>query len=273
MKSQQQSSKSAIRPFCKFCEGAGESKAVYTSHWQFSKPTDGVLTCPKLLNYKCKNCNACGHIEKRCQVARKQQQPYKGRDDKGRDDKGRDDKGRDDKAHSDKKFCRFCYNAKNPDFLEHNQFNNDGVVQCPTLLEIECQVCGVKGHTKRYCPGPVEKPVITTTLHVNSMDLFPMLTPTLGEKGNALMLGGWSKIAANSMPVTPANSMPVTPANSMPPNKPVPHPPSKIEQLLKRTPPNIPVPEPPAKIEDDSSDDEEEETPYKLQTTSWADCE
>ena len=60
-------------PSCKFCEGAGEPKAVYTSHWQFNKPKDGVLTCPKLLAYMCKNCNKHGHNEKHCSEWK---QPY-----------------------------------------------------------------------------------------------------------------------------------------------------------------------------------------------------
>ena len=119
--------KSAVTPFCKFCEGASESKEVYTSHWQFSQPKDGVLTCPKLLKYKCKLCSDHGHVEKRCT------------------------KPTPKKETRVEKFCRFCYNAKNPDFLEHNQFDKVGFVICPALLEVECQKCGGKGHTKRYC--------------------------------------------------------------------------------------------------------------------------
>jgi hypothetical protein len=60
--------KKVVMPSCAFCKGAGESKEVYTAHWQFSKPVDGKLICPLLLAYKCKKCNCAGHVEKRCPV-------------------------------------------------------------------------------------------------------------------------------------------------------------------------------------------------------------
>jgi hypothetical protein len=49
-------------------------------------------------------------------------------------------------------FCRFCCNAKKPDYKSHNQFAKDGFVECPVLLAIECQLCSKTGHTKNYCP-------------------------------------------------------------------------------------------------------------------------
>jgi len=111
-------------PMCKFCEGSGEPKSVYSSHWQFSKPVNGNLTCPKLLNYKCKTCGSKGHIEKRCQIKKNKQESN---------------------------FCRFCFNMGNDEYTQHNQFDKGGFVVCPRLLEIKCQQCGLNGHTRRYC--------------------------------------------------------------------------------------------------------------------------
>jgi hypothetical protein len=121
--------KSAVTPSCAFCAGIGKP---YTPHWQFSKPIDGVLTCPILLAYTCRICNGKGHIEKRCtkQIVQKQREL----------------------------FCRFCCNAKKPDYQSHNQYDNDGFVQCPVLLAIECQLCCAKGHTKSYCTSVVMPP-------------------------------------------------------------------------------------------------------------------
>jgi len=138
--------KSAAAAFCKFCEGAGETKHVYTSHWQFSKPENGVLTCPKLLAYQCKVCNSTGHIEKRC--------PNK--------DQNRDHNRQQRVSSISGLFCKFCFNAKKLDYNEHNQFGKDGFVQCPVLLEIECQLCFEKGHTKSYCPQQAFKTPIKT---------------------------------------------------------------------------------------------------------------
>ena len=127
MNQQQQQQRRVVKPYCKFCEGAGEPIQVYTSHWQFSKPVDGMLTCPKLLAYICKNCNCRGHIESRCNKKQKQEET--------------------------KKFCRFCFNANNSTYQDHNQFDKDGFVICHALLEIECQKCGGRGHTRKYCDG------------------------------------------------------------------------------------------------------------------------
>ena len=118
-----------IVPFCAFCEGAGETKQVYTSHWQFSKPVNGELTCPKLRAYQCRLCKTTGHVEKRCQASVK---TYK--------------------KPTTELFCKFCFNARKADYHTHNQFDKDGFVQCSVLLDIECQFCKQKGHTKNYCP-------------------------------------------------------------------------------------------------------------------------
>jgi hypothetical protein len=144
-------------PFCKFCFGAGEPEKMYTSHWQFTRPIDGKLVCPKLLANKCANCNELGHVTQRCSAARKNPAPQK------------------NPAHL---YCRFCFNAQNPSFLDHNQFDKEGKVQCPFLLNIECQTCGVRGHTKKYCApivlqgvAQIEKPKATP-----SKNPFAMLT-------------------------------------------------------------------------------------------------
>lgn len=156
-----QSKKSAITPFCKFCEGAGESKTVYTSHWQFSQPKDGVLTCRKLLNYLCKNCHVRGHIEKRCPCPKKKKEEAQVQPQV---------------QENVKKFCRFCFNANKDDFNSHNQFDKDGFVICPILLEIECQDCGQKGHTKRYCNAST----VNTT--PKKADVEPYVVPRAPKK-------------------------------------------------------------------------------------------
>ena len=196
-------------PTCKFCQGAGESKAMYTSHWQFSKPVDGKLICPKLLGHKCKLCNETGHIEKRCPFPRKKQQ----------------------QQQEQSKFCRFCCNAGHSEYTEHNQFDKDGFVTCPALINIECQQCGKKGHTKKYCavaavatpkkaekiitaPGAPKKPVNKFAallveeceaaavplpdidiLQSKNLEKFPCL-PTGGNPSKVAALTGWAKMAA-----------------------------------------------------------------------------
>ena len=210
MSSNSQSKSSAVKPICKFCAGAGEPVEVYTSHWQFSKPTSGVLTCPKLLNYECKNCNSHGHIEKRCPTPKQVKE----------------------KKEKIEKFCRFCYNANKSEYNEHNQFDKDGFVQCPALLTIECQGCGERGHTKKYCPGPVLSVVTPANptrhkklvnkfaslsveeleeepkkevdvLQAKNINLFPALSQAsviLCGNANSSSLNCWSKVASNKEP-------------------------------------------------------------------------
>ena len=193
-------------PCCAFCKGAGEPKEVFTSHWQFSKPVDGKLICPKLLKNKCKLCNETGHIEKRCPFPKKKQELVQ------------------------QMFCRFCYNAEKPEYTEHNQFDKDGFVICPALIAIECQLCGKKGHTKKYCnvaavtpkkaekiitvPGAPKKPTNkfaallveecestavplpdVDILQSQNLEKFPCL-PTGGKPSKVAALTGWAKLAA-----------------------------------------------------------------------------
>jgi hypothetical protein len=79
--------------------------------------------------YQCRLCKTTGHVEKRCQASVK---TYK--------------------KPTTELFCKFCFNARKADYHTHNQFDKDGFVQCSVLLDIECQFCKQKGHTKNYCP-------------------------------------------------------------------------------------------------------------------------
>jgi hypothetical protein len=132
-----------------------------------------------------------------------------------------------DKQERVEKFCRFCFNAKNPDFNTHNQFDNDGFVQCMVLLAIECQECGETGHTKRYCkmngvpvtpvkyvnktvPNAPKKPAnkfaclireeSEDTLQTGNLALFPMLSQNQ-VKVTSSMMSGWTTAIKNK-PVT-----------------------------------------------------------------------
>jgi hypothetical protein len=138
----------AVTPSCAFCAGIGKP---YAPHWQFSKPVEGVLTCPVLLAYTCRLCNGKGHIEKRCTTKRVEKRS----------------------ANQPRElFCRFCCNAKKPDYQSHNQYDKDGFIQCPVLLAIECQLCGMKGHTKSYCTSVVvTTPVVTAPVPKNSTNI------------------------------------------------------------------------------------------------------
>jgi hypothetical protein len=266
--------KSAVTPLCKFCEGAGESKEVYTSHRQFSQPKNGVLTCPKLLKYKCKLCSSHGHIEKRCI------KPIM------------------NKSERLEQFCRFCCNAKNPDFLNHNQFDKDGFVNCPVLLDIECQKCGGKGHTKRYCPelktesiivAPKKDPSILSQkkqankfaslmveeeeeevdiLQSGSLDFFPMLSEKQGVVNS--MMGGWTNAVKHNIETARPKSAP--------PSRPPPHPKEvakRKEEKINIPPcPKIPLPQPPVlDTKEEDEDDVEDNKTSTFLSKSWADEE
>lgn len=166
--------KAAAAAFCKFCEGAGETKQVYTSHWQFSKPENGVLTCPKLLAYQCKVCKSSGHIEKRC--------PNKDHNK----DHNRDHNRQPRVSSISGLFCKFCFNAKKQDYNEHNQFGKDGFVQCPVLLEIECQSCFEKGHTKSYCPQQKQEFKTPTKTRVEQIAAPPAPKKTMRNRFSQL---------------------------------------------------------------------------------------
>jgi len=126
-------------PNCNFCKGAGEPESVYTAHWQFSKPVDGKLICPKLLAYTCKKCNMNGHIEKRCLLPAPK------------------------KAERTTKFCRHCSNAGYT-CNDHNQFDVAGFVICQRLLDTVCRKCSQRGHTQKYCDQVVAETVTTTPI-------------------------------------------------------------------------------------------------------------
>jgi hypothetical protein len=279
-----QANKSAVTPFCKFCKGAGESNEVYTSHWQFSTPKEGVLTCPKLLNHKCKNCDSKGHIEKRCPFPKQKKE-----------------------QDNTTKFCRFCCNAKNPDFRSHNQFSEEGFVQCPILLEIECQNCGGKGHTKRYCSESVCKTLTVITSSPNEAVLEPRVVPRAPKKpankfaslfveeedeekvdtvqsGSltefpmlsgkqstvSSMMGGWTKVVKSNP--EPTRTRPATAS------RPAPQPETVIKckepEVQVPSCPTRPVPDLPSSPEPISDTEEEKPSAFVAKpVTSWADEE
>ncbi len=220
--------RAAVTPSCAFCAGIGKP---YTPHWQFSKPLDGVLTCPVLLAYTCRLCNDKGHIEKRCTKQRVQK--------------------------TRELFCRFCCNAKKSDYQSHNQFDTNGFVQCPVLLAIECQLCGVKGHTKGYCPTvSAPQAVQKTAVKIDSKNPFSALVeedlPVQKSQVNS-----WAGRLCTKAPVqAPAVQAPVqqAPAVQAPAQAPAP----VHEETHEET------------------HEEEETTPYVYvpnQSTSWADVE
>ena len=169
MASTKSQNKNSASKYCKFCAGAGEPVQVYTSHYQFNNPVNGELTCPKLLAYMCTNCNSKGHIEKRCPAPKQQKE-------------------------NPNKFCRFCYNAHKSEYLTHNQFNSDGFVQCPALLEIVCQECGASGHTKKYCPDSTV--TSNTVAATNKTDSEEAVRPCLTAKPNKV---GPNKVGPNKV--------------------------------------------------------------------------
>uniref|UniRef100_A0A336MQ21 CSON003446 protein n=1 Tax=Culicoides sonorensis TaxID=179676 RepID=A0A336MQ21_CULSO len=50
--------------------------------------------------------------------------------------------------------CSFCRNNGR----DETYYKNHTKTSCPILLKYKCPNCGVKGHTRRYCP---HKPIIT----------------------------------------------------------------------------------------------------------------
>jgi hypothetical protein len=182
-----------MTPLCKFCQGAGESKEVYTSHWQFNKPKDGVLTCPKLLAYNCKKCNKAGHNEKHC-TSTKQVKAIETVKTCAPVNTCAPVKTCAPIKENETKFCRFCYNANEQAYTGHYQFEKDGTITCPLLLDIECQLCGMKGHTKKYCTGQAKPKKHVSALHTQSLNDFPMLTPTLGTQSVATGNMDWATV-------------------------------------------------------------------------------
>ena len=57
------------KPFCKVCCDVGKPESVYTSHWVRTLPDrngKSVVTCPTLLETKCRFCSNTGHTTKFC---------------------------------------------------------------------------------------------------------------------------------------------------------------------------------------------------------------
>ena len=54
-------------------------------------------------------------------------------------------------------FCKVCYDTGKPESVYTSHYVRDvpgenGVVVCPTLLDIQCRYCKKKGHTTSKCP-------------------------------------------------------------------------------------------------------------------------
>ena len=61
-----------------------------------------------------------------------------------------------------KPFCKICFDTKQPESVYTSHYVRDvpgpnGVVVCPTLLQIECRYCKKKGHTNSKCPILMKK--------------------------------------------------------------------------------------------------------------------
>jgi len=57
---------------------------------------------------------------------------------------------------SNKKYCKFCFESGKSEEEYSSHFvrekkENKKIVVCPTLLNIECNYCHIKGHTIKYC--------------------------------------------------------------------------------------------------------------------------
>ena len=211
---------------CKFCKGAGEPVSVYTSHWQFSKPVNGSLTCPKLLNYKCQNCSMTGHVENRCKLPRAF---FK----------------KSSETNSPKKqFCGFCKHGAGTDWESHATYNDSGDIVCPVLIATECKQCGDFGHTRKNCKVKMpiarigeskETKVVTgvlqklrrenpysllitqqsddsesgeDTVKISSEEAFPELSSSNKKSTkSSAMLTGWNTMAAKPMKSAPLETL------------------------------------------------------------------
>lgn len=83
-----------------------------------------------------------------------------------------------------KPFCKICFDTKQPESVYTSHYVRDvpgpnGVVVCPTLLQIECRYCKKKGHTNSKCPilkkKQNRKPLSTASTST---------APLLGKKQN-----------------------------------------------------------------------------------------
>ena len=65
-------------------------------------------------------------------------------------------------------FCKVCCDAGLPADKYNSHYVKDqpgpnGKVVCPTLLSQKCLICGVPGHTTRYCPNNPDNSSITSS--------------------------------------------------------------------------------------------------------------
>ena len=47
--------------------------------------------------------------------------------------------------------CLICFQAGNPNYVNHRIKDASGKVVCPTLLKQKCHICKQTGHTPKYC--------------------------------------------------------------------------------------------------------------------------
>ena len=82
-----------------------------------------------------------------------------------------------------KPFCKICFDTKQPESVYTSHYVRDvpgpnGVVVCPTLLQIECRYCKKKGHTNSKCPVLKKK-----QNRLSNQSIAPISTaPSLGKK-------------------------------------------------------------------------------------------
>lgn len=82
-----------------------------------------------------------------------------------------------------KPFCKICFDTKQPESVYTSHYVRDvpgpnGVVVCPTLLQIECRYCKKKGHTNSKCPILKKK----QNRHWNQSTAHISTAPTLSKK-------------------------------------------------------------------------------------------
>lgn len=57
----------SVKKYCKVCHDAGKPESEYTSHYVRSIPgSNGIITCPTLLQTECRYCFQAGHTAKFC---------------------------------------------------------------------------------------------------------------------------------------------------------------------------------------------------------------
>ena len=64
---QNQNKNQLVKKYCKVCHDAGKPESEYTSHYVRSIPgSNGIITCPTLLQTECRYCFQAGHTAKFC---------------------------------------------------------------------------------------------------------------------------------------------------------------------------------------------------------------